>query len=96
MFSAIVRPSTTSSSWYIVAMPSSSAASGVGMSTVSPCHAIVPLVGSVHAGERLDERRLARAVLAEHAVDLAGPNVQVDAAQRLHAGEALRDSAHVE
>ena len=54
------------------------------------------LVGTVDAGEHLDERRLARAVLAEDAVHLAGQDVEVDTAQRLHAGEGLRHARDVE
>ena len=50
------------------------------------------LVGAVHAREHLDQRRLARAVLAEDAVHLAGQDLQVDAAQGMHAGERLRDA----
>ncbi len=45
MFSAMVRPSTTSSSWYIVAMPIASPASGSGISTTSPSHRISPSSG---------------------------------------------------
>ena len=42
-----------------------------------------------HAGEDVHERRLAGAVLAEQRVDLAALEVEIDAAQRLHAAEAL-------
>ena len=54
------------------------------------------LVGTMHAREHLDERRLARAVLAEDAVHLAGQHLEVDAAQRLNAGEGLRHASDVE
>jgi hypothetical protein len=46
----------------------------------------------VEPGEHLDQRRLARAVLPEEAVDLPGEHVQVDAAQRLRPAEALRQA----
>ena len=49
-------------------------------------------VGLVEAGEHLDQRRLAGAVLPEEAVDLPGENVEVDAAQRLRPAEALRQA----
>nr|BFF10491.1 hypothetical protein GCM10025699_17940 [Microbacterium flavescens] len=44
----------------------------------------------MHARENLDERRLARAVLAEDAVDLAGEDLEIDAAQRVDSREGLR------
>ncbi len=54
------------------------------------------LVGLVHAGENLDERRLAGPVLAEQAVHLAGPDVEVDPVERDDAREALDDVRHAE
>ncbi len=54
------------------------------------------LVGLVRAGQHLDQRRLAGAVLAEQAVHLAGADVEVDAAERPHARELLHDAAHLE
>ena len=48
------------------------------------------LVGFVVAGEDLDDRRLARAVLADEGVDLAGGDLQVDVVQRPLPGERLR------
>ena len=54
------------------------------------------LVGLVAGGEHLDQGRLAGAVLPQQAVDLAGTDVEVDAAEREHAGEALHDAAHLE
>ncbi|MDQ1175907.1 hypothetical protein QE416_000643 [Microbacterium sp. SORGH_AS 421] len=47
------------------------------------------LVGAVDARERLDESRLARAVLAQHAVHLSGDDVEIDTAQGADAGEGL-------
>ena len=46
-------------------------------------------IGAVHAGEDLDQRRLAGAVLAEQRVHLAGAHVEVDRVERERAGEAL-------
>ena len=54
------------------------------------------LVGLVEAGEHLDQRRLAGAVLAEQAVHLAGPDVEVDAVERPDAGELLDDPGHLQ
>src|SRR5690606_22766724 len=43
-----------------------------------------------------EEGRLARAVLAHQRVDLAGPAVEVDAAQRLDRAEPAGDPPHLE
>ena len=51
------------------------------------------LVGLVHAGEHLDEGRLAGAVLAREAVHLAGADVEVDPAERDHPGKRFTMSA---
>ena len=47
-------------------------------------------------GDALDQRRLAGAVGAEQAVDLAGPDVEVDALQRLDAGVLLDEVRDLE
>ena len=57
---------------------------------------IAALVGLVGAGEHLDQRRLAGAVLAEQAVHLTGADVEVDAVQRPDAGERLDDAVHLQ
>ena len=51
-------------------------------------------VDVVHAGEHLDERRLAGAVLAHQRVHLAREEPEVDVGQRLDAGELLADPGH--
>ena len=53
-------------------------------------------VGLVRAGQHLDQRGLAGAVLAEQAVHLAGADLEVDTVQRPHAGEDLHDPADLE
>jgi hypothetical protein len=53
-------------------------------------------VGRVHADERLHERALARAVVADQRHDLVGVDREVRAAQRVHATEALVDLASLE
>ena len=57
--------------------------------TGCPSSSDLALVGLVGAGEHLDQGGLAGAVLAEQAVHLAGPDLQVDAVQRPHARELL-------
>ena len=52
------------------------------------------LVGRIDAGEQIDERRLAGSVLAEQHVPFAACDLQGNAAQRDHAGEALADRLH--
>ncbi len=49
-----------------------------------------------HARDALDERRLAGAVRAEQAVDLAGAHVEVDAVERLRSRVVLREPADLE
>ena len=50
-------------------------------------------IGGVDAGEDLDQRRLAGAVLAEQRMHLAAPDVEVDVVERQRAGEALGQAA---
>jgi hypothetical protein len=50
----------------------------------------------VSAGNDPDERALAGAVLPEEGVDLAGPQVEVDAPERASATEGLRQAAQFE
>ena len=56
----------------------------------------VPLVGLVRAGQDLDQRGLAGAVLAEEAVHLAGADVEVDAVEGADTRELLDDPVHLE
>ena len=49
-------------------------------------------VGFVDAGQDLDQRRLAGAVLAEQRVDLAAPHVEIDVVERQRRGEALDEA----
>jgi hypothetical protein len=51
------------------------------------------LVRAVEARQDLDQRRLAGAVLAQQAVDLACPDLKVDGAERLDAAEVLGEPA---
>ena len=51
-------------------------------------------VDRVDAGQHLDQRRLAGAVLAHQGVDLAGEEPEVDVVERRDAGERLADPRH--
>ena len=53
-------------------------------------------VGLDHAGDDLDQRRLAGAVLAQDGMDRARPAGEVDLLQRAHAAVALGDAAQLE
>ena len=46
-------------------------------------------IGGVHAGERLDERRLAAAVVAEQRVHAPGGDFEVDVPDRAHPGKVF-------
>ena len=54
------------------------------------------LVGRVHAGDDLDQRRLAGAVLAQQRMHLAGPHVEAYGLERLHAGKGFADVGELE
>ena len=70
--------------------------SGVGIETVLPWNVIGSAVLRVNAREDLDERGLARAVVADECNDFAGEDIEIDAAQRLNRTESLIDAAHRE
>ena len=53
-------------------------------------------IGLVDAVEDLEQRRLARAILADEPHDLAAVDVEADVIQRLHARKGLGDAADLE
>ena len=55
-----------------------------------------PGIGLLRARQDLDERRLARPVLADEREDLSRPHVQADVIERTHAGKRLGDVTHLE
>jgi hypothetical protein len=50
----------------------------------------------VHAGDDLDQCRLAGAVLAQQRMHLAGPHVEAHGLERLHAGKGFADAGELE
>ena len=88
MFSATVRVGARVSSWLIATMPCSIACRGSRSSglAVDPDRPGVGLLGAV---EDLDERRLARPVLAREGVHLSWEQLEVDPVQSDNAGKAL-------
>ena len=78
-------------------MPSRVLSTGVSRSCSTPSTTMRPPgSGASHAGDDLDQRRLAGAILADEAMHLAGLERQVDVAQRMHAPEELRDVLKLE
>ena len=53
-------------------------------------------VVAVDPGDALDQRRLARPVVADECHDLAVPHLEVDVGQRLDRAERLRQAANLE
>ena len=92
MFSATERSSNSTVSWWIAVMPASKAACALGKLTGCAVERDLAGVRLVDAGQDLDQRRLAGAVLADQRGDLAGIEREADIVQRAHAGEALRDA----
>ena len=72
-------------SWNTVSMPASRERAAFQPLTGLPRTRISPLSRLDDAGENLDQRRLAGAVVADQADDLAVVDVQVDAAERIDA-----------
>ena len=96
MFSATDSEPASFSSWKIMRMPSWRAVIGVSSVCSEPPTLIVPRVGLVVARDDLDQRGLARAVLAEERHHLAAGGVEVHAVQDLDAAERLADRARLE
>ncbi len=66
-------------------------ACGVSIATGSPSISDRAAIGMLEAGEDADQRRLAGAVGADQAVDLAGGDVEADAGERADAAEGFPD-----
>ncbi len=82
----------------MIAIPAAWASRGAANDTSSSSHHDPPRVRPVHAGQHLEQRRLARAVLADERVHLAGAQVEIDAAKHRYAektlGDAFQPNAH--
>jgi hypothetical protein len=53
-------------------------------------------IGLVRAGDDFDERAFAGAVFAEERMDFAGPQIEIDSAQRTHAAVIFDELAKFE
>ena len=96
MLATTSRFSQSARSWKTVAMPSVSAALGSASVTGLPSKVMVPEARLMDAGEDLDQRRLAGAVVADQRDDLAGMDVEIDVGQRRDGAEILGDAAQAE
>ena len=94
MLSATDRSGISDSSWKMQTMPARLALGRAWRSVDLRGRRATssPSSGCDHAGDDLDQRRLAGAVLAQHGVDRACPAGEVDALQRAHAAIALGDA----
>ena len=92
-FVAMSSAGATARSWYTVSMPAWRASSGDLKLTGSPSRQDLALVGDHGAGQRLDQARLAGAVVADHGEDLAGVEVEVGAVDGGHVAVALDQPA---
>src|SRR3989449_7045671 len=61
-----------------------------------PAQEDVAGVGAERASDDVDERGLARTILAKQDVDLSGSQIEVDAVERLYTGEPLAHPAQAE
>ena len=96
MFSATVITGMSMKCWCTMPIPRSIASFGEWIAHGLALDEDLALVRVVEAVEDAHQRRLARAVLAEQRVDLAGAQVEVDVVVREHARELLRDPAQLE
>ena len=91
MFSHTVRLSASMKCWNTMPMPAAIASRRRAEVLLHAVDDDRALVGPVRAVERLHQRRLAGAVLADDGVDRAGAHGQVDAVVGDDSGEALDD-----
>ena len=82
--------------WNVRAIPRRVISCGSRPSRLSPAKRMSPRVRRVDAGDEVEERRLAGAVRADHADDLALVDVQVELVDAREPAEALRDALQLE
>ena len=89
MFSATLRSGKSVGSWKMIAIPASCDCLALSKITSCAVQEQPAPVGAVDAGEDLDQRRLAGAVLAHERVRLAGEELDVCVLERVDGAEAL-------
>ena len=80
----------------MVTMPAAWAACGLAKLTRLAGECDGPGIGRLRAGQDLQKRRLAGAILAEEGVDLGGAHFEVDGLERAHAGKGLGNPLHAQ
>ena len=95
-FSATVKTGMSMKCWCTMPMPARHRVAGAGEVLHDVVEQDLALVGLVEAVEHVHQRRLAGAVLAEEAVDLAGLDDEVDVVVGDEAAEPLGDAAEFE
>ena len=90
-FSATLRSGNSRGSWWTTAIPRARAWAGPEMTVGLAVDDDRPRVGLVDAGEDLDQRALARAVLPDQRMDAARAQVERHAGQGLRGCELLAD-----
>ena len=74
-------------------MPRANASSGLAIFTAAAFEVELAAIGLMSAGDRLDEGRLAGAVVADQSLDLAGIDIEVDLTKRTQGPEELANPA---
>ena len=77
--SSTVNGTNTRGSWWSIPMPAAMASRGDASASARAVELDLAGIGADEPGQHLHQRRLAGAVLAEQAVQLAGGDVEVDA-----------------
>ena len=103
MFSAVESSGKRFSSWWMTAIPACFRLGDRGEALLPPCHQDFPRVrpGREVPAQHVDERGLARPVLAAQGVDLVFLQAEGDPVQGPHAGKVLgdvprfQDGAHI-
>ena len=96
MLATTSRFSHSARSWKTVAMPSVERGARIGEGHRLAVELIVPDARLMHAGQDLDQRRFAGAVVADQRHDLAGMDVEIDVGERRDRAEILGDAAQAE
>jgi len=89
MFSAALSSSNITVSWCTATMPAACESCAQAELLRLPIHAYLAGIARVDAGEQLDQRRLAGAVLADQRECLAGTRVEVDALESMGGAKCL-------
>ncbi len=90
--SSTLKPGNGRTSWNVRPIPRRQTASAESPLMRAPENTIDPVSGVKHAGDHVEERRLAGAVRPDHAADLARRHVEVDPVDGGQAAKMLADA----